>query len=175
MSLLTKKHDTEKKIRLSFIMKSNDHSTTTAATTIQDNSLGKDKEKCILSVIITQKTAYKVFEEDSFIRVALSAKINNPERYKGWSILQQDSVNNDVLSLSSSSKNTKREAIGLSDVVKEYYELPITIPKEQFTELAVKCVGNLLVTDDSKQLLSVITKEEMLSVIYLCSYLGVKP
>ena len=139
-------------------------------------------KKYVSSAIISQRRAIELFEENSFVLMALNAKIQHLERYKSWNILQQD-----VPSKKSAPMNEEEEEehdaatdgngeVRLSDGMKKYHELPLTIPTNQFTETATRVVGCLISSDEKteKRLKRILTKEETLETISLCNYLGIK-
>jgi hypothetical protein len=70
--------------------------------------------------------------------------------------------------------NNNNNEIRLSDAMKKYYELPISLPANQYTETTIRSVAYVLKTNSDKKLNRVLTKEEILETISLCDYLGLK-
>ena len=124
-------------------------------------------KELISSVVVSQKKVNDMFDVDSLVTMALSAKVQSPTRYKGWSVLQQDGNNN-------GEESNAVEEIRLSDAMKRYHELPISLPIDQFTRTAILTFSGMLKAGSDKNLPHVLNKEEILETVTLCNYLGLK-
>jgi hypothetical protein len=144
----------------------------------------------VVSVVLSQARVAEMFHSDSFVVFTLSVKIQTPDKYKRWTILQQDApsgkskerknnLNEKEEEEDDEGKESEMETetsteIRLSDAMKKYYELPLSLPLDKFTETAIRSVAYMLKTGTDKYLNNVLTKEEMLETIALCDFLGLK-
>lgn len=165
-----------------------------------------ESKRFVSSATVTQQRLREIFEDDSFMIIVLNAKLQSNETHRNWSILQQDTPSDDMIMHGNQSGNKKRnhsmsyegeeeeeeenrqqhddlsktattKVVSLSDSMKKYHELTVSLPMEQYTETAIMTVICMMLATSKKterRLSYILTKEEILDSIALCNYLGVK-
>jgi hypothetical protein len=118
---------------------------------------GKTKEsRAIVEIKLSQKNFEILFHEESMVRAKFDMLKNDSSRRSGWTILHQN-----------------REGVQLSAGSKTCYEIPVSINTEVYSEMAVRAVVSMMISDDfRKSVKKVLQKHERLECQALADYLG---
>ena len=157
--------NSEKKVKLSFYLIEESDKTGTTGT---KNNERNERKKLVVTVTISQEHLRAMFSADSIVHMALDAKMQDLERYRSWNILQQDEPKE---------RTNGTAGVRLSDDMKKYHDLPLSIPADQYTEAAIRITAALLACSNEKTRNAIsasITKEDCMEAIALCNYLRVK-
>lgn len=166
----------EKNVSLSFSFSSMNKNETNANVRRDGVRGGPSEEDKIFTIVLTQRKIRKLFEEHSIVNLALNAKINELQRYKGWNILQKDNTEerNRRVNERGNITSQQKSGIQLTDTMQKYHDITITLNKEEYSLLSVKCVCYMIVTESDKGLKKILDKDETLELIELMNYLALK-